>query len=329
MLISLALRITMTAILLVSAGRVAAQTPAVAPPADSTANGQVRVFLDCHSPRCDFDFMRDQIRWVNWVRDRLFADVQLLVTSLSTGSGGTEYTVTAIGVDRFRGRADTAVVFVPPNEALDVARRSLARTFSLLVAPYAARTSVASRLTITYAAPSAAVQAAQAARDRWNFWTYRIGANGFTNGEKRSSFRVVNLNLSANRVTAAWRASFSTNIGYEENRFNLGEGGQFLNLQRNYGAGALVVKSLGEHLSAGVTAGANRSDFFNQDLSARLAPAIEYNVFPYKEFTRRQLTANYSLGVAHFRYQETTIFDRDEETRPVHNLTVGWNARQP
>ncbi len=327
MVISLARRVACAALLTFAAGRAHAQTP-VAAPADSSA-GAIRVYLDCQSSRCDFDFMRDQLRWVNWVRDRMFADVQLLVTSLATGSGGSEFTVNAIGLEKYRGHADTAVVFIQPNEADDVARRSLARTFSLLLAPYAAKTELASRLSISYAAPSATSEAAKPARDRWNFWTYRIGTNGYTSGEKRSSFRFFNLNLSANRVTAAWRASFNTNLGYEENSYDLGEEGKFLNLQRNYGANALIVKSANEHWSVGVTGGANHSDYFNQDLAARIAPAVEYNVFPYKEFTRRQLTANYSLGVSHFRYTELTIFDRERETRPVQNLTVGWSARQP
>ena len=29
------------------------------------------------------------------------------------------------------------------------------------------------------------------------------------------------------------------------------------------------------------------------------------------------------------RYQDVTIYDRTSETRPVHTLTVAWNARQP
>ncbi len=273
--------------------------------------------------------MRDQMRWVNFVRDRLFAEVHLLVTSLRTGSGGTEYTISAIGQDRYRGRADTAVVFILPNEADDIARRSLARTFSLMLAPYAARTPLAGQLTLTYAGPTGASQTTQPARDRWNFWTYRVGANGYTNGEKRSSYRHLNLNLSANRVTAAWRVSVGTFLGYDENQYDLGVEGKFVNLQRNYGGNALVVKSLSDHWSAGITGNANYSDFYNQDLAARVAPAIEYNYFPYKDFTRRQLTANYALGVASFRYKETTIFELDEETRPVQTLNVNWSARQP
>jgi hypothetical protein len=273
--------------------------------------------------------MRDQLRWVNWVRDRLFADVQLLVTSLRTGAGGTEYTISAIGMQAYRGRADTAVVAIEPAETDDNARRRLARMFSLLLAPYAARTALADRITLSYAAPTTAPASPQSVRDPWNFWVYRVGASGFFNGEKRQQSRFVNLNASANRVTANWRISLSTNLGYDESRFDLGAQGKFLNLQRNYGGNALVVKSVTDHVSVGASANAGYSDYFNHALSARIGGAVEYNVFPYREFTRRQLTAYYFVGVARYRYNETTLFGFDEETRPVHNANFSWNARQP
>src|SRR6188768_1447473 len=150
---------------------------ATVPPAaavDTTASMAVKVFLDCQSARCDFDFFRDQMRWVNWVRDRQFAEVQLLVTSLRTGSGGNEYTVSAIGGARYRGRADTATVSTLPNDSDDAIRRSLARTFSLLLAPYAARTPLAPHLSMSFTAPSSLQASTGPATDRWNYWVYRL-----------------------------------------------------------------------------------------------------------------------------------------------------------
>lgn len=304
-------------------------TPLPASAPDTSQAEAVRVYLDCQSSRCDFDFFRDQMRWVNFVRDRLVSDVLLLVTSLRTGSGGSEYTITAIGQTANRGRADTAVVFVAPNDADDVVRRQLARTFSLLLGPYAARTPLASRLSVNYAAPTTAAASPKSVQDPWNFWVYRVSVNGYGNGEKRQSFMNGFSTISANRVTQALKVNLSANLGYDQSRFDLGNGKTFTNIQRNYGGNALAVKSFGDHLSAGVTATSQFSDYNNYDLNLRVTPAIEYNLFPYKDFTRRQLTAFYAIGVASMRYQDVTIYDRTSETRPVHNLTVAWNARQP
>jgi len=45
----------------------------------------------------------DEITFVNYVRDRKDAQVHVLVTTQSTGSGGTEYTLTFSGQDQFKG----------------------------------------------------------------------------------------------------------------------------------------------------------------------------------------------------------------------------------
>ena len=295
---------------------------------DTARAGAVRVYLDCQTRGCDFDFMRDQIRWSSWVRDRLFADVQLLVTSLRTGSGGSEYTIEAIGLERYKGRADTAQVFTSPNDADDVVRRQLARTFSLLLAPYAAKTPLAARLSMAYVDATGATAVAQQQKDRWNNWVYRISASGYANGEKQAQSRSVNVNTSAGRVTAAWKLNTDAYVSYNESRYDLGSDGVFLNLQRNYGGSALAVKSLNDHWSAGLSVGGSHSDYFNQELSARLAPAIEYDLYPYKEFTRRQLTFYYQVGVSSFRYKSRTLYGEIAETRPLHNGTISWNAKQ-
>jgi hypothetical protein len=314
-----------------------AQAPATPPPvslppaagADTTQAGAIRVFVDCQSSNCDFDFFRDQMRWVNFVRDRLFSDVLLLVTSLRTGAGGNEYTITALGNDKYKGRADTAVVIAAPNDAQDVVRRNLARTFSLLLAPYAAKTALASRIDLTYRAPTTAPTNPRAVNDPWNFWVYRISASGYGSGEKQQQFYSGFLNTTANRVTAAWKINLGANLSYDESRFTLSDGDEFTNLLRNYGGNALVARSIGGHWAVGATVNGSYSDFSNYRLNLRVMPALEWNLFDYKEFTRRQLTAYYAIGVGSYQYKEPTIYDRLSETRPLHTFTMAWNARQP
>jgi len=315
--------------LMVYAGLPTAVVGQPAPPPDTTQAGAIRVFLDCEETGCDFDFLRDQMRWVNFVRDRLFSDVQLLVTTLRTGSGGREYTIAAIGQDRFKGRVDTVVVTTNPNDAMDTIRRQLARTFALLLGPYAARTPLASRLDLTYAAPTSGPATPKTVRDPWNFWVYRISGNGFGNGEKRQTFFNGDVNLSASRVTAGWKINVGSTLGYNQSRFTLSDGTSFTNLLRNYGGNALVARSIGSHWAAGMVVNGEYSDFSNYRLSLTATPAIEWNLFDYKEFTRRQLTAFYTVGVGTYRYKEQTIYERIAETRPQHALTLAWNARQP
>src|SRR5258708_33928454 len=74
---------------------------------DSTRTVQdsaVLVFLDCPDTFCDFDYYRTEITFVNWVRDRQYAQVHVLVTPQSTG-GGQENPLSFIGLKRIAGRA--------------------------------------------------------------------------------------------------------------------------------------------------------------------------------------------------------------------------------
>ncbi len=79
---------------------------------DSTRTAQasaVRVFLDCPDTFCDFDYYRTEITFVNWVRDRQFAQVHVLVTTQRTG-GGQEYTLSFIGLERFASEASALLL---------------------------------------------------------------------------------------------------------------------------------------------------------------------------------------------------------------------------
>ena len=82
-----------------------AQTVSPTPPPADTSHGRsdaIRAFLDCQgetSLGCSSEFFVLELPYVTWTRDRLFADVQFLVTTIRTGSGAFQYTVTALGAD--------------------------------------------------------------------------------------------------------------------------------------------------------------------------------------------------------------------------------------
>jgi hypothetical protein len=56
------------------------------------------------------------------------------------------------------------------------------------------------------------------------------------------------------------------------------------------------------------------STFSNTKLSAMVAPAVEFNVFPCSAYTRRQLRILYAAGVERRTYHEETLFGKTEET---------------
>lgn len=289
---------------------------------------RLRVFLDCQNVNCDFDFVRTEIRFVDWVRNRQDAGIHLLVTSQTTGGGGRELTLAFIGQGAFAGNDQTLRTVSPQTASDDEQRQILARAFKLGLARYAVGTPVADRITVTYTAPANdSGAAAPPKRDPWNYWLYSLSVNGNLNGESRSKFSQFYGNISANRTTEALKVRLSTSGSYGENKFILSDG-TFTSYSHSYGANGLVVKSLGPHWSAGPSISASSSTFFNHKLALRTGISAEYNIFPYGESTRRQLTFLYTLGGARFRYEDTTIFDRINETRSTQSLAVSLDVKQ-
>jgi hypothetical protein len=295
------------------------------------AQGEARafnVFLDCSGFYCDGQFFRTEIVSVNWVRERTEADVHILATSQPTGGGGVRYTLAFIGQRAFAGVGDTLEYAAPQSNTDDETRRALAHTVKLGLVRYLARSGAASRLTVTYSAPALADSAARPApRDRWNAWVFSVGSNGNLFREESYTSIYLNGSVAANRVTEAWKTSVSVNENYSENRYRF-DGELSLFVQRSYNADLLQVKSLGPHWSAGLRGSLTSSTYLNQRFGGRLTPAVEYDLFPYAEATRRQLRLQYGAGLSAFSYYDTTQFEKLREVLPVHTFSTVFSQRQ-
>ncbi len=299
------------------------------PDSARTDDEPVRVFVDCRSQYCDFDHIRREIAFVRYVRDRLDAQVHVLVTARRTGGGGDELSLAYLGLQDFREVDDSLVFFSSDTDTFDEVRDALTRRLALGLARYAARTGVADRLRVVSERPDSGAVETQAPNDPWDFWVFRIEVGGAVAGEKRERSASGKGALTANRTTETWKIELWANGSYGRERFTFDDGTDFVNTSRESSAGGFVVRSLGEHWSMGTLAVAESSTFQNLDLGILIGPAVEYNVFPYSESTRRALTLLYLAVFASFDYEEETIFDKTAERRMQHNVQASYAVKQP
>jgi hypothetical protein len=306
-----------------------AQVPE-SPPSPSSQNS-LRVFLDCQT-RCDADFLRTEVDFVDYVRDRQGADVHVLITSQPTGAGGSEYTLRFVGQNGFSQVSDDLRFSSSPGESPDQVRRSMAQMIKAGLIRYSARRPGFEQMMLSLApaaqprGPGSPGETASA-RDPWNNWVLRASLGGFANGEASYKTRSLNGSLSANRTTLGWKNVLTVSARSSRNETNLGTT-TIVNQQSDRTASTLVVKSLSDHWSAGGRTNFNHSTFLNRDLSVRVAPAVEFNVFPYSESTRRQLTLQYSVGANQISYLQETIYGKFEESLLDHTLGASWEMRQ-
>ncbi len=290
----------------------------------------IRVFMDCQT-FCDFDHTRRAITYINWVRERQDAAVHLLITSQTTGGGGREFILRFIGLGTFQGVDDEIKFTTLQTDTDDDMRKAMTQRIGLGLARYVARAggSVANDIEVTVTRPGAAATQVQQPSDPWNYWVFRISANGFLHGESQRRADRISGNVRASRVTEQWK--FNAEVG--GNRFHqrqeLPDSTAVTSTTSSYNSRMLLAKSLGPHWSAGVMARGLRSTRSNYDLLATVSPEIEYNIFPYSESSKRQLVFVYAAGLAYANYTDTTIYDKLIETRPYQQFTAAIETVQP
>jgi hypothetical protein len=317
-----------------------ASSPITGPAQETPATtGALSVFLDCRT-FCDNSYIRTEIDWVNWVRDRTVADVHLLITEENAGAGGEAFTLAFLGLRDQAGRGDTLTFISPATATRDEERSGLTRTIALGLVPFVARTPGALSLRITGATGISVTQTGQVspADDPWKAWVFEIDLSGDIGGEQNYRNFELDTELNANRTTEAWKINFEASLNTERERAidddfddngNLVSSDTVRNHQQNWDTALLVVKSLSPHLSAGFRASVSSSRFSNQKRRIEFTPAVEYNVFPYGEFTRRRLAFQVGVGIDDFVYHDSTIFDKVEETFPMYYSAVIYATRQP
>lgn len=308
---------------LVTASPAAGQDPAARPPRPDP----IRIFLDCGF--CDETYLKEQISVVDYMRDRKDADVHVLVTTQSTGGGGTEYTLKFLGLGPFAGVEQTLKYISPQTATSDDTRKGLAEVIRQGLVRYVSESPLASRIKVTFAGAEKTDAKPDPKKDPWNLWFFRTNFGGSVNGEESNKSRSIRGSASANRTTNDWKLSFSTSMNYRDSTFKLSETEKFKSVSRNFDASSLAVKSLSQHWSAGLVGNATSSTFNNYDMRIRVAPGVEYNFFPYSQSTRRMLTLQYSVGFDSHNYSEETIFLKTKERLFDHRLETGLSLRQP
>lgn len=302
-------------------------------PAQTTPAGQldlealkktaVKVYLDCGS--CDIEYIKNEITFVNYVRDRNEAQVHVLITTLSTGSGGREYTLTFIGQNDFADVKDVQKYFSGSTDTEDEVRRGLVQALRLGLMSFVGRTPIASRIAVNYTPP----KVTGPVRDPWHFWVFSLASGGSFSGQKTYKRRYINTDFSANRVTEQTKLQMSFYYSTSRRKFIIPEEARTVSgTSESWEASGLFVRSLGEHWSAGGYVQASSSFYSNQRLDLSVAPALEYNIFPYAQSTRRQLRLLYRLAWNPVSYRETTQFGVLRETLWKETLSLSLDLRE-
>ncbi|MBC7949541.1 MAG: hypothetical protein H7Y42_16765 [Chitinophagaceae bacterium] len=296
---------------------------------------RLKIFVDCSNTFCDMNFVKTEITLVDFLLDRLAADVHVLITEQETGSGGSQYQLIFFGQNTYNKLSDTLRFNTDPNATSFEERDLLIKYLKLGLTPYVVRAGSGNGVTIemkqkegekvssTPAAPT---------RDPWNYWVYRVGLNGHFDADANYKSSRTTFNLVASRVTEEWKIVFEAYAGRNSTTFNveddLGNEEKIKIRNDDYTFEHYLIKSLAPHWSFGYEVGLSRNSFSNNKSRALLRTGIEYAIFPYKEVNTKYFTVSYLLDARRNTYFDTTLYDKTSEMLYGHGIETDLSFNQ-
>src|SRR5688572_27101267 len=295
---------------------------------------RLKIFIDCSSTWCDMEYIKSEINIVDFLLDNLASDVHVLITSQSTGSGGDQYQLIFFGQQHFKNQRDTLRFSTGPYATEFEERDLILKYLKTGLVPFIAKTATAKNIEISLKTTGTAVAGtsdANNAKDPWNAWVMRIGAEGNLSADANYKSTFYSGNVSANRITdkiktgmgAYWSKNKST-FEYEDN----GTTEKFVVNNHNWSINQYIVKSINSHWSWAYEIKYSQNTFSNNKGRAFLHASAEYNIFPYKDVNNKLFTLSYGLTARRNNYYDTTIYNKKKETLYGHRATAYLSMNQ-
>lgn len=273
---------------------------------DSLRKDALKVFIDCDY--CDHNFIRKEITWVNYVRDYKEADVHVLVSQQSNGSGGTEFFFYFIGRNKFSESKDTLVLSTNPDMTEDKIRELQTKYLKTGLFQYALKTPLGKFLEVSFEEDLSAEEI----NDPWNSWVARFSGTYNFSGEELYKSNYLYNSISLKQVKEKRKIEISGSRNSSSSKYIFVDT-TYHSVTKSYSGNFFWAEGLSDHWSAGIHLKSWSSIYSNIKLNYSINPAIEYNVFKYSESTRKQLRIQYKIGRSHNWYNDTTIYFKTQE----------------
>jgi len=290
-------------------------------------NGAILVYIDYSESDNTERYLRSEIPFATYVRDPQLAQIHILIVDQRTGSGGHRYNISFIGKDVYKGQDQTLFYISPQSDSDDQKREGLARVVKMGLMPYVSQSSIADQIEIQYD-DDKVKSVPELMYDSWDHWIFSVDLGGGMRAEEsRDAYNLWSA-LRADRVTEAWKFSNQFEYKYEEENFTDDEE-SLKSFLKQWKAESRIVKSLTNKWSAGLFAEAISTTFRNIKQGWDIAPALEFNFFPWSESERRQFAIAYRVGYRSMKYFQVTLFDKIADNLFYHALELELEMIQP
>src|SRR4030042_1976307 len=162
---------------------------------DTLRKDAVKIFLDCRN--CDMNYTRQEIPYINYVRDVHDAQVVILVSDQNAGSGGEQYTYTFHGQLDFRGMDDTLSYTSSPDQTSTIIRQKRTDLLKMGLMRYVARTPLFNEIEIRHNRELESEEVT----DRWNYWVFELSTEPDYESEETQNKLTLRNSINISRIT--------------------------------------------------------------------------------------------------------------------------------
>ena len=286
---------------------------------DTTEVVPPKIFLNC-SGNCAEDFVKTELSLFDFVRDQVQADIQVLIINEGNAGGGQLYTLIFIGQNDFDALVDTLTFSTIASDTQALMQEQLLTRLKQGLIRYLARTQLTSQVELNF--KKREPEAVEIVEDKWDYWVFTVEAEASFSGESNRRSVSLDNSVAAKRVTNESRMSMYAFYDYDREKFTVNEKRITANYSE-YGLNSRYVKSFTEHWSGGIIYSFYHSVFSNIQASHAIAPAIEYNLYPYSENIQQQFRLAYQIGYNPISFIQETIYDRTQQHIPYQKFSAG------
>jgi len=292
---------------------------------DTLRKNAVKIFLDCRN--CDMNYTRQEIPYINYVRDVHDAQVVILVSDQNSGSGGRQYTYTFHGQMEFNGMDDTLTYTSSPDQTSTLTRQKRTDLLKMGLMRYVAKTPLFNEIEIIHNENLEAEEVI----DRWNNWVFELSTEPQFESEETQKEMNLRNSIDITKITPEIKLEIRMDQFYQQEKY-IEYPKTDSTLISTYSTGSLrmnnlFVKSLNNHWSAGLRWELGSSTRENYNFRTELLPSIEYDLFPYSEATHRQLRFLYSAGYQYNNYLDTTVYNKIQEHLYMQSLGIAYQVQ--
>lgn len=286
------------------------------------------VFLDCSF--CDYNHIRSEIDFVNYVRDPAQADIHIFITQTGLTSGGTEYELSFIGLKQFSRINFDLKHTATYNDTWAETRDELNSVIKSALIPFISQTPLASTIALDVDLLTSDSGYEEEIDDPWNYWVFEayLGSVSLNLESNRTDFDS-RWGIYADRVTDKWKLRFRPYFNYTFVEVEKKDGSKYTSDVERHGIDSYAIKSLGQHWSAGLFATYLTRNDRNIKNQVQVNPGVEYSILPYELATRKAITLQYKIGYTYADYYEETIFGVRQQNLLNHELRGAVDLEQP